>query len=302
MKLVEATDAYLEELQRRNLVSSTIDNYRSLFRSWVAFGRSHGLTNLADYNQVSLRKFHDNWRVQPSTAKTRYTMLRAFFTFATDMDWIERSPMSKLKPPKVAQVPTMPLSRDEFQSLALAADNLPAERALIFLMRYSGLSIRDAVCCRKDAISGDTLTLHRTKTGELVIVPLPELVMNSLREIENGFGTDYYFWSGTTLQVSATKQWRMKLQHVGRTAGLPGFRPHQLRDTFAVELLLSDVQMHEVSSLLGHSSISTTERYYAPWNTARRDHLVRIVKEVNQSDSMLRFLTERMSKKKNGSR
>ena len=297
MKLSEATDTYIKELQRRNFVSSTIANYRSLFRLWIAFGRSHGLTNLSDYNQVIIRNFLDSWRVQPSTAKTRYKMLHAFFVFATDMDWINRSPMTKLKPPKVTQIPTPPLPREEFQALALAAENLPGERALIFLMRYSGLSIGDAVGCRMDAINGDTLTLHRTKTSELVVVPLPELVLDSLREIEGVFGTDHYFWSGTILRVSATKQWRMKLQHVGRMAGLQNFRPHQLRDTFSVEFLVANKSIDDLSALLGHSSVITTERYYAPWVTARRDRLIRIVKEVNDSDSMLRFLTERMRKK-----
>ncbi|MCY4584479.1 MAG: site-specific integrase [Bryobacterales bacterium] len=300
MKLTEATDTYIKELQRRNFVNSTIANYRSLFRLWIAFGRSHCLTNLSDYNQVIIRNFLDSWHVQPSTAKTRYKMLRAFFVFATDMDWINQSPMAKLKPPKVTQIPTPPLTREEFQSLALAAENLPGERALIFLMRYSGLSIGDAVGCRMDAINGDTLTLHRTKTGELVVVPLPDLVLDSLREIEGVFGTDHYFWSGTILRVSATKQWRMKLQHVGRIAGLQNFRPHQLRDTFAVEFLIASRSIEDLSALLGHSSVITTELYYAPWVMARRDRLIRIVKEVNDSDSMLRFLTERMRKKKAG--
>ena len=300
MRLNEAIDAFLKELVRRNLTYQTIANYRSLFRAWIAFGRSRKLTDLNDYNATILREFHDSWNVQASTAKTRYKMLRAFFSFAIDMNWVNHSPMSKMTTPKVNRVPTLPLTRDEFQSLALAAENLPHERALILLMRYSGLSIGDAVGCRIDAIDGDTLTLHRTKTGELVVVPLPKLVLESLHEVDCGFVNTHYFWSGNNKLISAVKQWRAKLKKVARSAGLTKFRPHQLRDTFAVELLLAKVSMEVLSSLLGHSSVLTTERYYAPWNTARRDQLVRIVKEVNHSDTMLRFLTERMQKKKSG--
>lgn len=40
--------------------------------------------------------------------------------------------------------------------------------------------------------------------------------------------------------------------------------PHMFRDTFAVELLLSGVPMEDVSILLGHTSIKTTEGSYAP--------------------------------------
>ena len=106
MKLSDACDAYLNDLKRRNLASSTIDNYRSLFRSWIAFGRQRKLTNLCDFNQTVLLNFHDTWRVQPSSARTRHNMLRTFFSFAVDMNWIDHSPMAKLKPPKVTQIPT----------------------------------------------------------------------------------------------------------------------------------------------------------------------------------------------------
>ena len=300
MTLQDACEAYLQELKNRNLVESTIANYRTLFRLWLAYARDRSLFELNDCDQTSIRKWHESWSVQPSTAKTRYDMLRAFFTYAEDMGWTDQSPMAKLKPPKVTQVPTMPLSHEEFQAMALAAENLPRDKALILLMRYSGLSIGDAVRCRKDILNGNTLILRRTKSGELVIVPLPELVIESLAVIGNDNGSNYYFWSGTTLPVSVAKYWRSRLHRISRQAGIEDFRPHRLRDTFAVEMLLAGVAMEDVSALLGHSSISTTERYYVPWNSARRDRLVRIVEEVNESDSVLRFLTERMLKKKTG--
>ena len=165
-------------------------------------------------------------------------------------------------------------------------------------MRYAGLAIGDAVRCRKDAINKDTLTLYRTKSGELVIVPLPKLVLQSLAAIHSD--TDYFFWTGSALSISATKYWRTRLNRVGHRAGIDDFRPHRLRDTFAVELLLANVAMQDVSALLGHSGISTTERYYAPWNTVRRDRLVHVVKEVNDADGMLRKLTARLLKEKTG--
>jgi len=40
----------------------------------------------------------------------------------------------------------------------------------------------------------------------------------------------------------------------------PISHPHQLRDTFAVDLLQKGVPLEEVSKLLGHESIKTTEK------------------------------------------
>jgi integrase len=55
--------------------------------------------------------------------------------------------------------------------------------------------------------------------------------------------------------------------------GMPSGHSHQLRDTFAVGLLLKRVPLESVSRALGHTSIKTTERYYSPWIKERQDLL-----------------------------
>jgi integrase/recombinase XerD len=52
------------------------------------------------------------------------------------------------------------------------------------------------------------------------------------------------------------------------------------RDTFAVENLLAGVTLEKVSLLLGHSSIKTTERHYAPFVKARQEQIVAAVKQA----------------------
>jgi site-specific recombinase XerD len=52
---------------------------------------------------------------------------------------------------------------------------------------------------------------------------------------------------------------------------------HRLRDTFAVDLLQKGVPLEEVSKLLGHESIKTTERHYAKWVKGRQDRLDSLV-------------------------
>ena len=54
-------------------------------------------------------------------------------------------------------------------------------------------------------------------------------------------------------------------------------RSHRLRDTFAVDLLEKGVPLEEVSKLLGHESIKTTEKSYAKWVKGRQDRLDSLV-------------------------
>jgi integrase/recombinase XerD len=51
----------------------------------------------------------------------------------------------------------------------------------------------------------------------------------------------------------------------------------RLRDTFAVDLLEKGVPLEEVSKLLGHESIKTTERHYSKWVKGRQDRLDKLV-------------------------
>ena len=293
MKLAEACDAYLQELQARKREASTFRNYDYFFRAWRSYAEECGLAELNSFDQSEIRRWRDSWTTSASTTRLRLSLLRAFFAYALREGWVDRSPMTNVLNPKVQHNPTLPLNHSEVQTLIRAARGHEQERALLLLMRYSGLAIRDAVTCKQEHIKDSTLTLRRAKSGELVIVHLPKPVTRSLETI----GTDdspYFFWTGSSEPVTATKYWRKRLQTVAKKAGLDDFRPHRLRDTFAVELLVKGVPIQDVSSLLGHSSVKTTERHYAPWNQARRDRLIQITRKANESDPLLKELSEKL--------
>jgi integrase len=46
-----------------------------------------------------------------------------------------------------------------------------------------------------------------------------------------------------------------------------------IRDTFAIEALLAGVPVDQVSRMLGHKSVVTTERHYMPFVRARQEQL-----------------------------
>ena len=55
---------------------------------------------------------------------------------------------------------------------------------------------------------------------------------------------------------------------------------HRFRHTFAVELLLAGVPIEQVSKLLGHKTVRTTERYYSAWVKERQRKLEADVKQA----------------------
>src|SRR5882724_2300844 len=61
-----------------------------------------------------------------------------------------------------------------------------------------------------------------------------------------------------------------RLQAIGERCGVKDCRPHRLRDTFAVTMLLKGAPLEDVSKLLSHSSTAVTEKYYASWIPSRK--------------------------------
>jgi integrase len=217
--------------------------------------------------------------------------VRSFLRYCFEAQWIARIPA--LPKIKIDEPPTLPLTAAEYTRLldtvyGTVAD--PAQRdkvhALLQLMRWSGLAIRDALTLKRGEIQfDDTKHLHRIvtarqKTGVHVSVPVPPDIAKELLTVANG-NPEYIFWSGKGDEESITKNWaKYYIAPCFKAAKIPStghMMSHRLRDTFAVDLLEKGVPLEEVSKLLGHESIKTTERHYAKWVKGRQDRLDSLV-------------------------
>jgi len=123
-------------------------------------------------------------------------VFRAFFRFVHESGWIPTNPTTPLKPPKITEPPTAPFTREEVASILKACDVYPDKanrvrlRALVLLLRYSGLRIRDAATLSRNRIQGDKLFLYTAKTGTPVYCPLPPFVIDALNAIPE---STYFF-------------------------------------------------------------------------------------------------------------
>ncbi len=278
----EAVAKFLSDAKARSLEESSLKKYRNVLEAHLlAFCDKKGLRDLRHLTVDVLRELRAGWTLAPRTQQKTLETLRAFLRFCEAADWIEKNPATRIKPPKVEDTPTLPLSDDDVQKLLTACRRYRGNgrrlRAMVLLLRYSGLRISDAVSLRRDRIQGDKILLYQQKTGTPVYVPLPAFAVRALMQQPAG---EYVFWSGCGELKSAIEDWRRSFRSLAKLAGVRKFHFHRLRDSFAVSLLERGVDIETVAVLLGHSSSATTRRHYNPWVQSRQTALEAAVRQV----------------------
>jgi integrase/recombinase XerD len=286
-----AIQRFLGRKRAENIDSQVVKKYERELERLSAFYAKKSKLFVSEIRLETLDEFRGTWeKLYPSTATRQQvqTRLRGFLRYCFDARWLDRIP--RLSPIHADEPPTLPFSTQEYDHLLATipgtfkdAAKAKKVRALVQLMRYSGLAIRDAVTFRRSELQWDgqkkihRVTTARQKTGTHVSVPVPPEVATELLAVLNAH-PDFFFWStGSGKEQSAVTNWQHDLRTLFRAGGFANGHPHQLRDTAAVEWLKAGIPLEEVSKLLGHESVKTTEKSYSPWIKGRQDRLDSLV-------------------------
>ena len=282
--LAHAWDRFIADLEARKLQDSTVRKYRQLRKQMERLANEQGTALLAQADITFLDDFRSSWKDGPLSASKKLERLRAFYRFGLKRRWLTENPALELRSPKVSSRPTLPFTQGEVlkilgatesfiqKSAANGIENARRIRALVLLLRYTGMRISDVVNLSTDRISNNRVFLYMQKTGEPVQVLLPDFVVKCLQTTPLKTAK-YFFWSGAGMLDSAVRSWQARLKRLFEFAGVSRGHAHRFRDTFAVELLLAGVPIEGVSNLLGHRSIRITEKHYNPFVRSRREQL-----------------------------
>ncbi len=288
-----AIDVFLKDKEVQGVTASVMGKYKRELDRLREHCEANRVFTLQGLTRELLTGFCATWPDVYSSSYTRSKVrerVRSFLRYCYEAQWLPRIPT--LPKIKIEEPPTLPLSDAEYKRLLGAIATTVTEHmqakvhALIQLMRFSGLAIRDALTLKRSELQRDKakklyrVVTARQKTGTHVSVPIPPNVAKELLTVLNG-NPEYVFWSGDGEEESITKSWsKLYLAPLFDAAKLSSngyLKSHRLRDTFAVDLLQKGVPLEEVSKLLGHESIKTTEKHYSKWMKGRQDRLDSLV-------------------------
>jgi integrase/recombinase XerD len=311
--LRDAVAVFIKDKEVQGVSASVLGKYTLELSRLSDYCEARGTYTAQGVTRELLTSFCGTWPdLYPSSvtrAKAR-ERLRSFLRYCYEAQWLERIPV--VPKMKMDEPETQPLTADEYARLLAAVSGVVASgdprrktnrnegrrspdeeekttrmvRTFLQLMRWSGLAIRDALTLHRDTLHHSAtkglyrITTKRAKTGTPVSVPIPADVAKDLLALKSE-NPEYFFWSGQGKPQSATSNWGQRyIAPVFKAAGITSegnMLSHRLRDTFAVDLLEKGVPMEEVSRLLGHTSIRTTEKSYAKWSKGRQDRVDALV-------------------------
>jgi integrase/recombinase XerC len=235
---------------------------------------------------AALRSFLAAWSATGAGAATRARQLaaiRGFLRFLAKASGIEPIALANIRGPRLK--PPVPRALTPGQALEAAAKvgevhdperaERPAEQAArdiaLFTLLYGcGLRIAEALSLdiRDAPLPGGASGLRVTgKGGKQRLVPVLPAVRQAIAAylaLRPGAAPGEPLFLGARGARLDPAVAQKSLRDYRRLAGLPEHAtPHALRHSFATHLLGGGADLRAIQELLGHASLSTTQRYTA---------------------------------------
>ncbi len=254
-------DAYCLHLAAAGQSIGTI-RLRRLTIAHIARAVNTGPAALTAEQLVAWFGQQTHWREE--TRRNSRAAIRGFYEWAVDTGRCEVDPARKLPASRTLPPAPKPAPDNAWQTAIAAAD----PRVLVMLRLAAEAGLRRAEVAQVhtrdvvDGIAGPQLSV-RGKGGKTRVIPLSDSLAAVLRAGAAGHtpGTSPSGW----LFPNPTGG-HLTAGHVGKLVdrALPdGYTMHSLRHRFATRAYRGSRNLRAVQTLLGHSSIATTERYTA---------------------------------------
>jgi integrase/recombinase XerC len=201
------------------------------------------------------------------------SVLRGFVRFLQRRGLASTTALSALRSPKLPPAVPKPLTIDDAIAAVDAAGGLSPEgwkgkrdTALLALIYGCGLRLSEALgLSRAEAPTGEQLTITGKGRKERQLPVLPAVrraIADYLAVCPHALAADDPLFVGARGGPLHPRLVQRQMESLRGFLGLPATAtPHSLRHSFATHLLGAGGDLRAIQELLGHASLSTTQRY-----------------------------------------
>ncbi|MFC1800632.1 site-specific tyrosine recombinase/integron integrase [Nanoarchaeota archaeon] len=256
--MVEVLEKLETELKLRGFSERTVGNYSFHVKKFLAFNQKPPKEVDEDDIKKFMAHLMSELKYKPVSINLALCSLRFFFENIIDKQLFTK--IRSLKPER--KLPTV-LSKAEIKLLIDSAKN-KKHKLMIEFMYSSGLRVSEVV-----KIKIDDLDMHE-KIGKVIagkgkkdrLIILSNNLIEHMREYLAGRNDENPYVFKVADRHMSIRQAQQVVKTTSEKAGIKKrVFCHALRSSFATHLLEAGTDIRMIQELLGHASISTTERY-----------------------------------------
>ena len=223
------------------------------FRGYLAEQKNLGISNVSIARQIS--------------------SLKSFFNYLIKIKKIDNSPILNLKGPKQKKSLPRPIIADLAIEVIKEAKNIDDEKwigqrnqTILILLYGCGLRISEALNLNYSDITSNDYLVIKGKGNKERIVPIMDYIrdsiVNYIKFCPFEFSNSDPLFIGKRRKRLSPRIIQYALEKIRVSLSLPETAtPHALRHSFATHLLENGGDLRTIQELLGHSSLSTTQKY-----------------------------------------
>jgi integrase/recombinase XerC len=263
---------YLQSLSVANASPHTLRNYASDLQQFEQYLRSEGAEPppLASIDHLHLREFL-GWLFSRGngrrTVARKLAALRAFFRFLAREGALSANPARLVTTPKIPKLLPPVMSAEQANNLVDSSgkEGTARDRLILELLYGCGLRVSELVGLNlEDFDWGEHWIRVRGKGRKERQVPFGARAAEALEHYLQGRAS----WTGEALllnsrggRLTVRSVERIVKRYAVRFSEDPSLHPHSFRHAFATHLLSDGADLRAIQELLGHASLSTTQKY-----------------------------------------
>ncbi|HBO49259.1 MAG TPA: recombinase XerC [Alphaproteobacteria bacterium] len=266
-------------LKERLYSEHTLDGYSRDLAAFLANIKDSPLSK-NDLSELDVHDFRKFLSKQAARSLNKSSMCRELSAVKNFFKWLERKKILKnpaisvISSPKKAKVLPKALDADDSFNLlkGIAGTEQKTwqglrDKAILTLLYGCGLRISEALSLNIGDISAQSEFLRvKGKGNKERLVPLLPIVWQNIEAYlaecpyHNNVGEPLFL--GARGERISPRIIQRQIQKLRIMLGLPDtVTPHALRHSFATQLLAEGTDLRSIQELLGHASLSTTQRY-----------------------------------------
>lgn len=267
---------FLDSLKsERNLSRATLANYRLAIEDFAAQPGQPGWRQCTPEHFRAYLFACMKANLQRATIRLRFAALRTFYRYLVERHGLQNNPLKQVQLPKAEKKLPVLLTPKQIDELLSAPHRVEREKqapawtverdvAIMELFYSSGLRLSELVALEVKDIDQYTETVRVLGKGRKErICPVGGPALLAIQKYRQAARVEAgpLFLNKSRRRMNPRSVWLLLKKYLPHTSIPVKLSPHKLRHSFATHLLDAGADLRSVQSLLGHSSLSTTQIY-----------------------------------------